>query len=202
VLSEAIAATMNSMLVGVINEGTGKAARLKGWQAAGKSGTTQSFRDALFVGYTSTLTTGVWFGNDDGTSMKKVTGGGLPAKAWKEFMTAAHKGLTPSPLFGLGAYGAPEIGQPMAEAPPKSIGDIISNALGGGPAPTPQDYPAAPVGPDQTASTSPYPPADIPAQQFPQQNGGPVPPADVGGNPPQRQGAPKQTTLFDVLMGN
>ncbi|KAA3511102.1 transglycosylase domain-containing protein [Agrobacterium rosae] len=202
VLSEAIAATMNSMLVGVINEGTGKAARLKGWQAAGKSGTTQSFRDALFVGYTSTLTTGVWFGNDDGTSMKKVTGGGLPAKAWKEFMTAAHAGLTPSPLFGLGTYGAPEIGQPMAEAPPKSIGDIISNALGGGPAPTPQDYPAAPVGPDQTASTSPYPPADIPAQQFPQQNGGPVPPADVGGGAPQRQGAPKQTTLFDVLMGN
>src|SRR3546814_19418740 len=52
VLSETIAATMNSMLTRVIQEGTGKAARLDDWQAAGKSGTTQSFRDALFVGYT------------------------------------------------------------------------------------------------------------------------------------------------------
>lgn len=207
VLSEGIAATMNSMLTGVINEGTGKAARLKGWQAAGKSGTTQSFRDALFVGYTSTLTTGVWFGNDDGTSMKKVTGGGLPAKAWKEFMTAAHSGLTPSPLFGLGAYGAPQIAQPGSEAPaapPQTIGDLISNALGGGSAPVPDDYPAAPVGQGQTASTPAYPPNDLPQQQFPQQQygGGPVPPADIGGQSQQRQAAPKQTTLFDILMGN
>lgn len=207
VLSEGIAATMNSMLTGVINEGTGKAARLKNWQAAGKSGTTQSFRDALFVGYTSTLTTGVWFGNDDGTSMKKVTGGGLPAKAWKEFMTAAHSGLSPSPLFGLGTYGEPELGQPMANAPealPQSLTDLISNALGGSHAPVPPDYPAAPVGPDQTTSNRQYPPADNPARQFPQQQGGggPVPPADVGGSQPSRQGSPKQTTLFDILMGN
>src|SRR3546814_7707570 len=94
---------MNSMLTRVIQEGTGKAARLDDWQAAGKSGTTQSFRDALFVGYTSIMTTGVWFGNDDGTSMKKVTGGGLPARAWNEYMTAAHAGYSPTPLFG--SYG-------------------------------------------------------------------------------------------------
>ncbi len=205
VLDEGIAATMNGMLTGVINEGTGKAAKLKGWQAAGKSGTTQSFRDALFVGYTSQLTTGVWFGNDDGTSMKKVTGGGLPAKAWKEFMNAAHTGLSPSPLFGLGTYGAPEIGQPMAAAPqeqPATIGDIISNALGGSHAPMPQDYPAAPVSREQTAGTAPFPPSDVPQQGYPQQQyGGPVPPADIGG-PPQRQDAPRQTTLFDILVGN
>ncbi|MDQ1184735.1 transglycosylase domain-containing protein [Agrobacterium larrymoorei] len=205
VLDEGIAATMNGMLTGVINEGTGKAARLKGWQAAGKSGTTQSFRDALFVGYTSQLTTGVWFGNDDGTSMKKVTGGGLPAKAWKEFMTAAHSGLSPSPLFGLGASGGQEIGQPMAQSPqaPASIGDIISNALGGGSAPTPTDYPPAPVGAEQTAGTVPAPPSDYPQQAYPpQQGGGPVPPADVGGAAPSRQNGPKQTTLLDILMGN
>jgi penicillin-binding protein 1A len=208
VLSEGIAATMNSMLTGVINEGTGKAARLKGWQAAGKSGTTQSFRDALFVGYTSTLTTGVWFGNDDGTSMKKVTGGGLPAKAWKEFMTAAHSGLTPSPLFGLGEYGAPETAQPATEVPtalPQSLSDLISSALGESKAPLPTDYPPAPVSRDQTASTPAYPPADVPVQQFPQQQygGGPVPPADVGGGGAEpRRPAQKQTTLFDVLMGN
>ena len=206
VLSEGIAATMNSMLTGVINEGTGKAARLKGWQAAGKSGTTQSFRDALFVGYTSNLTTGAWFGNDDGTSMKKVTGGGLPAKAWKEFMTAAHVGLSPSPLFGLGAYGAPEIGQPAPQAPatqPNSIGDIISNAIGGGVRQTPQDYPAAPVLTDRTASTTSNPPSDIPPRGLPPQpSDGPVPPADVGGGAYNGQPPPKQTTLFDILMGN
>ncbi|WP_427928180.1 PBP1A family penicillin-binding protein [Agrobacterium cavarae] len=205
VLDEGIAATMNGMLTGVINEGTGRAARLKGWQAAGKSGTTQSFRDALFVGYTSQLTTGVWFGNDDGTSMKKVTGGGLPAKAWKEFMTAAHSGLSPSPLFGLGAYGGQEIGQPMAQSPqaPATIGDIISNALGGGSAPTPTDYPPAPVGAEQTAGTVPAPPSEYPQQAYPpQQSGGPVPPADIGGGAPPRQNGPKQTTLLDILMGN
>ncbi|WP_296105516.1 transglycosylase domain-containing protein [uncultured Agrobacterium sp.] len=205
VLDEGIAATMNGMLTGVINEGTGKAARLKGWQAAGKSGTTQSFRDALFVGYTSQLTTGVWFGNDDGTSMKKVTGGGLPAKAWKEFMTAAHSGLSPSPLFGLGAYGGQEIGQPMAQSPqaPATIGDIISDALGGGSAPTPAEYPPAPVGAEQTAGTVPAPPSEYPQQAYPpQQSGGPVPPADIGGGAQPRQGGPKQTTLLDILMGN
>ncbi len=98
VLSDQVVSEMNQMLMGVINDGTGKKARLKGWEAAGKTGTTQSFRDALFVGYTSNLTTGVWFGNDNGDSMKKVTGGGLPARAWHDFMSAAHQGLAPAPL--------------------------------------------------------------------------------------------------------
>lgn len=100
VLDPIVVSEMNGMMMQVMLSGTGKSAQLKGWDSAGKSGTTQSFRDALFVGYTSNLTTGVWFGNDDGKSMKKVTGAGLPAKAWKEFMTAAHRGLTPAPLFG------------------------------------------------------------------------------------------------------
>ncbi|OWK26211.1 hypothetical protein AJ87_02105 [Rhizobium yanglingense] len=91
-------------MMGTIETGTGKSAKIPGWQAAGKTGTTQNSRDALFVGFTSNLTTGVWFGNDDGTPMKKVTGGGLPAKAWQEFMIAAHKGLSPAPLFGNGQF--------------------------------------------------------------------------------------------------
>lgn len=204
VLSESIAATMNGMLTGVVNEGTGKAARMKGWQVAGKSGTTQSFRDALFVGYTSNLTTGVWFGNDDGTSMKKVTGGGLPAKAFHEFMVAAHSGLTPSPLFGLGGGVNPD--QPAIANPPisepRSIGDILSNAFGGG-KPAPETYPAAPpISPERTASTLPAPPADIPVRGLPDSSsGGPIPPADVGNDPSPRS-APRQTTLFDVIMGN
>ncbi|NTA35632.1 penicillin-binding protein [Agrobacterium salinitolerans] len=204
VLSEEIAATMNGMLSRVITEGTGKAARLQGWQAAGKSGTTQSFRDALFVGYTSNLTTGVWFGNDDGTSMKKVTGGGLPAKAWKDFMTAAHSGLSPSPLFGLGASGVPPLGemqQPAPESAPSSIGDIISNALGGGTADN-DAYPQAPVAPNPNQPGVPMPPANIPSRDIEpgySASNGPVPPAEIGDQRPSR---PKQTTLLDILMGN
>jgi penicillin-binding protein 1A len=100
---------MNQMLVRVVNEGTGKNARLDGWMAAGKTGTSQSFRDALFIGYTANLATGVWFGNDDGAPMKKVTGGALPAQTWKTFMQAAHKGL-------------PAVGLPLAgPVPPVSI---------------------------------------------------------------------------------
>jgi penicillin-binding protein 1A len=207
VLSEEIAATMNGMLSRVITEGTGKAARLQGWQAAGKSGTTQSFRDALFVGYTSNLTTGVWFGNDDGTSMKKVTGGGLPAKAWKDFMTAAHSGLSPSPLFGLGAGGVPPLGeiqQPAPESAPSSIGDIISNALGGGGTTNTRAYPEAPVSPNAGQPGVPMPPGNIPSRDIEpgySADNGPVPPADIGGRAPATSG-PKQTTLLDILMGN
>src|SRR3546814_18114834 len=77
------------------------------------------------------MTTGVWFGNDDGTSMKKVTGGGLPARAWNEYMTAAHAGYSPTPLFG--SYGRFEL-PPAAveqETGPATIGDIISGVLPG-----------------------------------------------------------------------
>ncbi len=91
---------MNAMLKSVVSSGTGTAARLDGWEAAGKTGTTQNSRDALFVGYTANLITGVWFGNDDGEPMKKVTGGGIPAETFAGFMTAAHIGVPPAPLPG------------------------------------------------------------------------------------------------------
>ena len=64
-----------------------------GWPAAGKTGTSQDFRDAWFVGYTANLVTGVWLGNDDNSPTKKATGGGLPAEIWTRFMTAAHHGV-------------------------------------------------------------------------------------------------------------
>lgn len=134
VLSPSVVTNMNYMMEGVMASGTGKAARIPGWQTAGKSGTTQSFRDALFVGFTNDFTTGVWFGNDDGKSMKKVTGGSLPAKAWKEFMIAAHKGLTQAPLFGGGQVidGSMPMAQSGGDAGDQStISGIISGVLGG-----------------------------------------------------------------------
>ena len=61
--------------------------------AAGKTGTSQDFRDAWFIGYTANLVTGVWLGNDDNSPTKKATGGGLPVEVWTRFMKAAHQGV-------------------------------------------------------------------------------------------------------------
>ncbi|WJH41815.1 penicillin-binding protein [Aliirhizobium terrae] len=166
VLSEPVAAAMNSMMNGVVNSGTSRAARLDGWQVAGKSGTTQSFRDALFVGYTSIMTTGIWFGNDDGTYMKKVTGGGLPAKAWKEYMTTAMHGYSPTPLFGFSDGLALPPATEQEQSPSTSIGDIISGIIPGSGQqqgyPSQDAFPPAPAAPSQQASPQPQVPGRIP----------------------------------------
>ena len=91
-LDPATVTAMQTMLQGVIDRGTGKAARLSR-PAAGKTGTSQDFRDAWFIGFTNELVTGVWLGNDDSSPMKKVTGGSLPAMLWRQFMTDALKGV-------------------------------------------------------------------------------------------------------------
>ena len=91
---------MNYMLRKVITSGTGKAASLGDREAAGKTGTTQNSRDAIFVGYTADYVTGVWYGNDDGSNTKKVTGGSLPAKSWKAIMKSANSGLVMASLPG------------------------------------------------------------------------------------------------------
>lgn len=84
---------MNKMLRQVLKVGTGKTAKLNGHDIAGKTGTTQRFKDGWFVGYSGHYITGVWVGNDNGAPMKKVTGGGLPARIWSDVMSFAHKGL-------------------------------------------------------------------------------------------------------------
>ncbi|MET0169368.1 MAG: penicillin-binding transpeptidase domain-containing protein, partial [Aliihoeflea sp.] len=69
----------------VVEQGTGQAARIDGF-AAGKTGTSQNYRDAWFVGFTENFVVGVWVGNDDDTPMQGVTGGSLPAEIWKAFV--------------------------------------------------------------------------------------------------------------------
>lgn len=91
---------MNAMLHQVMVSGTGAKANIPGWEVGGKSGTTQDFRDAWFVGYTARLVTSVWLGNDDNSAMKRVAGSGLPAEIWGKYMKAAHAGLQPAPLPG------------------------------------------------------------------------------------------------------
>ena len=80
---------MNEMLKEVVISGTGRNARFSG-QEKGKTGTSQRFRDAWFVGYVNNLVGGVWVGNDNDGSMKKVVGGGLPSFIWRDFMRYAQ----------------------------------------------------------------------------------------------------------------
>ena len=91
---------MNFMLNKVVEEGTGKRAMLVGIPVAGKTGTTNGYKDAWFVGYTGNLVASVWYGNDDSTPMNDMTGGTLPAMTWQEVMKVAHQNLEIRPIPG------------------------------------------------------------------------------------------------------
>ncbi|MBX3597749.1 MAG: penicillin-binding protein [Rhizobiaceae bacterium] len=109
---------MNTMMQETIRDGTAGKADF-GWPAAGKTGTSQKSKDAWFIGYTANLTTGVWFGNDDGSPTKNITGGSLPTVAWRQFMAAAHEGVPVRSLLGESNRRlAPpaDVGQPTADA--------------------------------------------------------------------------------------
>jgi penicillin-binding protein 1A len=122
-------AMMNAMMRETLTSGTARKADLPGWPAAGKTGTSQDFRDAWFIGYTSQFVTGVWFGNDDASPTRKATGGGLPVEVWSRFMKAAHQGMpvTDLPLVspGMASAGvtASTAPSPVASAaPPPAAG--------------------------------------------------------------------------------
>jgi penicillin-binding protein 1A len=117
VVSPSSLAGMQEMLAEVILSGTGKAAMLPGRPAAGKTGTSQSYRDAWFAGFTGDLAAVVWIGNDDGKPMKKVTGGGLPSRLWRDVMEAAHAGVPPRPLNGAWSEPAPDQPEDHAAQP-------------------------------------------------------------------------------------
>jgi penicillin-binding protein 1A len=95
-------ALMNEMMTQTLAYGTARHATFKGWPAAGKTGTSQDFRDAWFVGYTARLVTGVWLGNDDNAPTKHVTGGGIPVEIWSRLMDSAHQGVPVAALPGTG----------------------------------------------------------------------------------------------------
>lgn len=97
-VSPANVAALNDMLSSVVANGTGRRAQLPKHMVAGKTGTSQDFRDAWFVGYTAQLVGGVWVGNDDRRPMNRVMGGNLPARLWRDVMLLAHEGRPPQSL--------------------------------------------------------------------------------------------------------
>ena len=100
-LPERVARGMVEMMNSVVEHGTGRRARLDGIAAAGKTGTTNAYRDAWFMGYTGNFVCGVWFGNDDYTSTNRMTGGSLPAMTWHSIMSYAHQGIEIKQLPGV-----------------------------------------------------------------------------------------------------
>ncbi|WP_217577924.1 transglycosylase domain-containing protein [Mesorhizobium sp. GbtcB19] len=197
VIKADIVGMMNSMMTGTVEVGTAKKAAFN-WPSAGKTGTSQNSRDAWFVGYTANLTTGVWFGNDDGSAMKKVTGGALPAQAWHEFMVAAHEGVPVRPLPG------------TWKSTPSDT--IVPDEIPSADASQPPPAPPAAIGQSQPQS---QPVAQAPARQarpaqtvdadgfdMPSDSGStasikhPVPPGNVGGPTKKRQ-----TSILDILGG-
>jgi penicillin-binding protein 1A len=98
IIAEHVNKDLVAMMYGVVTSGTGRSASLTGHEAAGKTGTTQDYHDAWFVGFTTDYVAAVWVGNDDSSPMKTVTGGSLPATIWRDVMTVAEKGLPSTPL--------------------------------------------------------------------------------------------------------
>jgi penicillin-binding protein 1A len=127
VMSPEMAGTMNEMLSGVIGHGTGRSAALPR-PAAGKTGTTQDYRDAWFIGYTADLVAGVWLGNDDNSPTNKVTGGSLPAQTWRRFMLAATQAMPVRPLPAAPAPSPPA--RVVTAAPQGSGGGLFDNFFG------------------------------------------------------------------------
>jgi len=223
---------MNEMMEETLLTGTARKAELPGWQAAGKTGTSQDFRDAWFVGYTARLVAGVWIGNDDNSPTKKASGGNLPVEIWSRFMSVAHRGQQPEPLpDGEGAAA-------VASAAPQSLDGLFGmlTSRAPAPAPAPRAAPAPRPKPAPVAAPArelddadvqddaPAPPPSRPALSqapatppAPSQRARPaaaaaadpglVPPEDIPEPRAARRPAPRNTprddkNLFDRLFGN
>jgi penicillin-binding protein 1A len=146
------ASMMVKMMKRVVEVGTARRAAF-GWPAAGKTGTSQNWRDAWFVGFTTDYVTGVWVGNDDDKPMNHIVGGDIPASIWRRYMLAAHEGLavrdfpwlmadpapssTPDPRNGFYETLSAEFARTASELEPPAAPDAPTPA----PAPSPEQLP-------------------------------------------------------------
>jgi penicillin-binding protein 1A len=140
-------AMMNAMMRETLLIGTAQRAQLPGWPAAGKTGTSQDFRDAWFIGYTGHLVAGVWLGKDDSSPTRKATGGGLPVEIWSRVMKVGHQRV---PVVALPSLASPAF---ASASPPASVPLPPPNTWG--PAAS-VNAPSAPVG-TPPASVGPAP---------------------------------------------
>jgi penicillin-binding protein 1A len=165
-------AMMNVMMQETLVSGTARKAEIPGWVAAGKTGTSQDFRDAWFIGYTSNLVTGVWLGNDDNSPTKKATGGGLPVEVWTRFMRTAHQGVPVAALPNSQIGALPNLAQIASQiiAPtPREPQPIPMPQQQPLPPPSPQYAPQQTIGstrpqlqpPTRSASSRPEPSAGL-----------------------------------------
>ncbi|MGH6709676.1 MAG: PBP1A family penicillin-binding protein [Bradyrhizobium sp.] len=162
-------AMMNTMMQETLLSGTARKAELPGWMAAGKTGTSQDFRDAWFIGYTANLVTGVWLGNDDNSPTKKATGGGLPVEVWTRFMRSAHQGI---PVASL----------PRSQA---GSGGLLSNLFQSASAPP------------QQPSYQPSAQAPVPLAPIPSGGGYRPPPTRASAPPPNPSARPEAASGLD-----
>ena len=134
---------LTEMLYGVVTSGTGRSAALAGHEAAGKTGTTQDYRDAWFVGFTTDYVTAVWVGNDDSSPMKNVTGGTIPASIWRDVMSYAEKDLPATPL---------DKSAPQAPTDVTSLDETMGDTESGGESDSGTNMPSGADG-DQSSNT-------------------------------------------------
>jgi len=209
VIAPQYVAMMNDMMRETLLTGTARKAELAGWDAAGKTGTSQDFRDAWFVGYTGRLVAGVWLGNDDNSPTKRASGGNLPVEIWSRFMSIALKG---QPIAGLPSSAW----RGETAAVPEAISQPIDELIGlftGEPKPAPAQSartaprpPPIPGAPDeQPVAQAPGWPAPRGPAPAPRAGDDLLPPEDipmVGSieRPRQRRGAPERN-IFEQLFG-
>ncbi|TCD16385.1 transglycosylase domain-containing protein [Oricola cellulosilytica] len=179
VVDARVAGMMNAMMSRTLTDGTGRAAAFS-HPAAGKTGTSQNSRDAWFIGYTGNFTTGIWFGNDNASPTNKITGGSLPALAWKAFMQEAHRGLPVAPLPGYSDAIAMPTARPQNEVAARPLFDV-GGARSSRAEPRPEGD-LAPPKPDSTTTAS---------------TGAPRPKVGVGQE--RTRGGGK--TVMDILLG-
>ncbi|HMH74645.1 MAG TPA: penicillin-binding transpeptidase domain-containing protein, partial [Bradyrhizobium sp.] len=128
-----VASDMAGMMSHVVSEGTARRAALDGIPTAGKTGTTNAYRDAWFVGYTGNFTCAVWYGNDDYSPTNRMTGGSLPAQTWHDIMVAAHQGVEIKEIPGIGM--GTKLPVPVASAAMAANGAIKPPDIKPGPPP-------------------------------------------------------------------
>ncbi|AEQ53400.1 transglycosylase domain-containing protein [Pelagibacterium halotolerans] len=148
ILTDEQVGMMNDMLQTGVQAGTGTRAQLGNWPMAGKTGTTQRNRDALFVGYTASLVGGVWLGNDDDTPTR-VFGGQIPAQIWRDIMTEAHEGLQSAALPGNYVKLQDRVAVPMQDTMPATGTPVTFDQIQGQPGQQPTPLPQQQIQPQQ-----------------------------------------------------